>query len=154
MPTQGCPSWPTLYIQLILKFNFVADSELGILHYGQCSKIDNIQINHAKTMSVLQNAKSALKGVKFYPFDALDAQNLSVKRKGSSILTKKFNFLVQKAQKRSNQTAWQISNPAWVRLCLIQTVKLFLIMGLIPEIAYFFISWKSEFVDLNYPKIL
>ena len=56
-------------------------------------------------MSVLQNAKSALKGVKFYPFDALDAQNLSVKRKGSSILTKKFNFLVQKAQKRSNQTA-------------------------------------------------
>ena len=102
---QGCQSWLLLYIQLILKLNFVADSELGILHYGQCSKFDNIQINHAKTMSVLQNAKSALKGVKFYPYDALDAQNLSVKRKGSSILTKKFNFLVQKAQKRSNQTA-------------------------------------------------
>ena len=70
----------------------MTDSELGILHYGQCSKIDNIQINHAKTMSVLQNAKSALKGVKFYPFDALDAQNLSVKRKGSSIFTMIFNF--------------------------------------------------------------
>ena len=56
---QGGQSWLILYIQLILKLNFVADSELGILHYGQCSKFDNIQINHAKTMSVLQNAKSA-----------------------------------------------------------------------------------------------
>ena len=53
-----------------------------------------------------------------HTFDALDDQNLSEKRKGSSILTKKFNFWVQKAQ--------QIS--LW--LCLIQTVKLFLIMGL------------------------
>ena len=61
-----------------------------------------------------------------HTFDALDDQNLSEKRKGSSILTKKFNFWVQKAQQRSKETARQIS--LW--LCLIQPVKLFLIMGL------------------------
>ena len=45
------------------------------------------------------------KGGQIYPFDALDDQNFTVKRKGSSIFTKKFNFCVQKAQKRSNETA-------------------------------------------------
>ena len=49
--------------------------------------------------------------VQIYPFDALNDQNLSVIRKGSGIFTIKFNFGVQKAQKRSNETAQQISNP-------------------------------------------
>ena len=51
------------------------------------------------------------KGGQIYPFDALNDQNFSVKRKGLSIFTIKFNFWVQKAQKRSNETARRISNP-------------------------------------------
>ena len=128
-------------IQQILKFYSVTNSELGLLRCGQSSKLDKIQINHAKTMSdkwdvgnqLIHTNMRKFKGGQIYPFDSLDDQNLSVKRKGSSIFTIKFNFWVHKAQKRSNDTAWQISNPPWMSLCLIQTVKLFLITGLSKE---------------------
>ena len=73
----------------------MTDSELGILHYGQSSKLENNQINHRKQFRYykMQNQRihtnvKKFKGV-IYPFDALDDQNLGIKRKGSSVLDSK-----------------------------------------------------------------